>query len=70
MDTRTGGKNCTEEMKYAIVNMVRTGMTHTNVAIHFSISRSTGSKILKRSKDKENCTMKKIDPKFKLAEAA
>ena len=70
MGTCTGRKNCTEEMKYAIVNMVRTGMTRTNVAIHFSISRSTVSKILKQSKDKENCIMKKRGPKFKLSEAA
>ena len=70
MATRTGRKNCTEEMKYAIVNMVRTGMSHTNVAIHCSISRSTVSKILKRFKDKENCIMKKRGPKFNLSEAA
>ena len=70
MGTRTGRKNFTEEMKCAIVNMFRTGMTHTNLAIHFSIWRITVSKILKRSKDKRNCIMKKRDPKFKHNEAA
>ena len=70
MGTHTGQKNCTEEMEYATINLVKTGMTRTNVVIHFPISRSTVSKILKRSKEKENCIMKKSGPKFKLSEAA
>ena len=69
MRTRTGRKNCTQEMKYAIFNTVRTGMAHINVVIHFSIS-TTESKMLKQAKDKENCIMKKRGPKFKLSEAA
>ena len=70
MGTCTGRKNCTEEMKHTIFNMDRTGMTQNNVAIHFSISRSTVSKILKRSKGKENCINKKRGLEFKISEAA
>ena len=57
-------------MKFAIVNMVRTGMTQTNVAVHFSINRSTVSRILKSRRNNQNCTKKKGGPKFKLSEAA
>ena len=70
MGIRTGRKNRIEEMKFVIVNMVRTGMSHTNVGFHFSISRSAASKMMKRSEDKENCIMKKGGAKFKLSEAA
>ena len=70
MGTRTGRKSCTEEMKYAIVNIARAGVTQTKVAIHFPISRSTVSKILKRLKDNENCIKNKRGPKFKLSKSA
>ena len=55
-------------MKFAIVSMVRTGMMQTNVAVHFSISKSTVSKTLKRFKDSNSPIKKKRGPKFKLSD--
>lgn len=54
-----GTKNCTEEMNYAISNMIRTGMMQANVVIHLFISRSAVEKILKRSKDEEIVSRRK-----------
>ena len=51
MIARTGRKNIEEANKFAIVHMVQCGMKQIDVAIHFSIAKSTVSTIMKKFRD-------------------
>ncbi len=70
MGTRKGKKNVAENEKFAIIKIEQLGMKHNDIAVQFKLSRSTVSKLLKRTKNETVTVLKNRGRKPKLNAAA